>query len=196
MGIEKALEIFNISSIIKESKESLRWKYRKLMLKYHPDVYKGSDYIAKDISLAYELLSDLLTKLEQVNKSDKVSTLVITLNELVKIYSGETIIKDNIKINKSNMKKYNLFILSEVFIYHAGVQTYFSNTEQWNFDDRYNIKCSIYVHNMSETENIQIGILNTMKNIELNTKIMSIILTEKYNIKIAIEFSKKLRKGE
>lgn len=198
MDIINAMKVFDISDIISETDTSLKKKYRVLMRKYHPDSCGGSDDKAKEISTAYSALLGIMDKIKSFNLSRNASIpfVIIGLHELCRIYNNETITViangSEQKITKGDLKRYNIMIALEVAVYHNGVQEVYSNLEPWNISDKYNVKCDIHVTSLNGVEDIQIGFLNTMRDIKLDSSITSIVFTEKYNIKVSVEFFKKL----
>ena len=65
MWLNEALDIFNISDITQETEESLKKKYKKLMLKYHPDSKDGDESKAKNISVAMKLIKEAISKMSK-----------------------------------------------------------------------------------------------------------------------------------
>ena len=62
--IRECCNIFNISNLKEENAETIKKKYHKLCLIYHPDKYKMSDSDKKFINIkeSYEYLIDIKNK--------------------------------------------------------------------------------------------------------------------------------------
>lgn len=60
ISIQQLLQTLELSTDIKDF-SVIKKQYRKLMKKYHPDVYKGNDNKAREIIEAYEKLKEILT---------------------------------------------------------------------------------------------------------------------------------------
>ncbi|MBO5388540.1 MAG: DnaJ domain-containing protein [Lachnospiraceae bacterium] len=202
MGIDEALQIFDISDILEETDVTLKKKYRKLMTKYHPDVC-GDDNKAKDIALAYEFLKDAMVKLAQyklMTKEAERYNILIPLSKLVTIYNGGTITvgsNDNkLELNNKNIRKHNLLILSDVTITHNGITDNFSNIQPWDVNDNYEVNCVIYVDNLDSTEDIKIQIDDSVKNIQMLYQSLKLRVTLEHNISVSIVVSKKIHSAE
>lgn len=199
INIDSAMEIFGIDNISNVDTTELKKKYKNLMRQYHPDVYKGGDDKAKEVSLAYNMIlsiSEKLSQLASLGSNKGTSMIFITLSELIKLYNGETLsikVKDKMEeFTKSDIRQHNTYIISDVMIYHNGLHLTFTNTEPWNLKDEYNVHCDLYVNNLTSDDEVRIGILDSMKDIHFDTESIKVVIREKFNIKVAVTLNKKL----
>lgn len=202
MDIEKAMSIFGLTNIAELDTEELKKSYKTLMRKYHPDTYKGTDDKAKDIIIAYRMLNELMTKmseLEAIGKGRNEPIVALTLSELITLYDGNSIhikVGSNIvNFTKSDLRAYNTYIILDMSIYHNGIHTSVQNMEQWNVSDIYSVHHDLRVRNMRDADDVQVGILNTLKRITMDTNSLKIVITEKFNIKINVSLTKVLDIG-
>lgn len=94
MNLEKSLELFSICDLTAETLDTLKKRYKKLMIKFHPDNCDGDDAKAKNISVAYEVLKDAIDSIRKynaVNTTREEYTIIIPLSKLIEIYNGGTV---------------------------------------------------------------------------------------------------------
>lgn len=195
MNLDKALELFKIEDITQETSATLKGKYRKLMIKYHPDNCNGDDNKAKDISIAYEILKDAAEKIRKYQLMDvkeEKYTLVIPLSKLIDAYSGKTVKIGQNGFNRHDIQKHNTLILSEVTIEHNGVVNRFSNVQHWSISDNYEINCDIIVDKLNNKEVVRIKLEDFDKEFMLSGQAVSIKIPLKFNISVDIRINKKL----
>lgn len=195
MNLDKALELFKIEDITQETNATLKGKYRKLMIKYHPDNCNGDDNKAKDISIAYEILKDAAEKIHKyqlMDAKEEKYTLVIPLSKLIDAYSGKTVKIGQNEFSRHDIQKHNTLILSEVTIEHNGVVNRFSNVQHWSISDNYEINCDIIVEKLNNKEAVRIKLENFDKEFMLSGQAVSIKIPLKFNISVDIRINKKL----
>lgn len=195
MNLDKALELFKIEDITQETSATLKGKYRKLMIKYHPDNCNGDDNKAKDISIAYEILKDAAEKIHKyqlMDTKEEKYTLVIPLSKLIDAYSGKTVKIGQNEFSRHDIQKHNTLILSEVTIEHNGVVNRFSNVQHWSISDNYEINCDIIVEKLNNKEAVRIKLENFDKEFMLSGQAVSIKIPLKFNISVDIRINKKL----
>lgn len=195
MNLDKALELFKIEDITQETSATLKGKYRKLMIKYHPDNCNGDDNKAKDISIAYEILKDAAEKIHKyqlMDAKEEKYTLVIPLSKLIDAYSGKTVKIGQNEFNRHDIQKHNTLILSEVTIEHNGVVNRFSNVQHWSISDNYEINCDIIVEKLNNKEAVRIKLEDFDKEFMLSGQAVSIKIPLKFNISVDIRINKKL----
>ena len=195
MSLDKALELFKIEDITQETSATLKGKYRKLMIKYHPDNCNGDENKAKDISIAYEILKDAAEKIHKyqlMDTKEEKYTLVIPLSKLIDAYSGKTVKIGQKEFNRHDIQKHNTLILSEVTIEHNGVVNRFSNVQHWSISDNYEINCDIIVEKLNNKEAVRIKLEDFDKEFMLSGQAVSIKIPLKFNISVDIRINKKL----
>ena len=199
MTLEKALELFNISDITSETDDTVKKKYKKLMIKYHPDNC-GDDSKAKDISLALEVIKEAIKSIKSykaINEKSEQYTILITLSRLIKLYKGETVTvgnKEDTKVfNKRDIQKHNTLIESEVTIVHNGINKTFSNIQHWSISDKYKINCELIVENLTDKETILIKLEDFEKEISFTSQAVSMVIPLSFNISVEIKIDKKLQ---
>lgn len=195
MSLDKALELFKIEDITQETSATLKGKYRKLMIKYHPDNCNGDENKAKDISIAYEILKDAAEKIRKyqlMDTKEEKYTLVIPLSKLIDAYSSKTVKIGQKEFNRHDIQKHNTLILSEVTIEHNGVANRFSNVQHWSISDNYEINCDIIVEKLNNKEAVRIKLEDFDKEFMLSGQAVSIKIPLKFNISVDIRINKKL----
>lgn len=208
MNLEESLKAFNITDINVETEASIKKRYKKLMIKYHPDNYNGDDTKAKEISLALSVLRDALLKLKQyklINSKQEQFNIVIPLSKLISIYSGESIsikIADNINgvdeiheetLSNKDIQKHNTLIILDATITHNGFVQDFSNIQHWTISDNYEINCDLYVDKLTNNEVVLLKIEDYEKEFEFSSQAASILVKLPFNISVNIKITKRLR---
>lgn len=200
MNLEEAIIIFGIDDITSESEESLKKKYKKMMIKYHPDNIGGDETKAKEISLAFDILKDALLKIKRYNSINIVKeqyNIVIPLNKLISIYNGGTVTigsgDDKKVFGNKDIQKYNTIILLDTTIVYNGQYLNFSNVQHWSISDNYVINCDIIVNNLNDTETVIIKLENIEKEISFKSQAISIKFQLEFNISVEIKINKKLQ---
>lgn len=199
MELQEALDLFEISDISSETEVTIKKKYKKLMIKYHPDNRNGDESKAKDIVTASELLKDVMNKLSTLRALNKVTpnvTIIIPINKLIDIYSGEFITMGNSKekhiIGKKEIQKFTTYIISNVAITHDNVTKNYSNVQLWTIGDSYSIDCNIYVNDITQEESVKIALEDFEKEIRFKSQSIVMKVPLKYNVSVAVRITKKI----
>lgn len=216
MDLKKAMEIFNLQSLSGSNTEAeIKKRYRKLMLKYHPDVSgEESRQTAQDISLAYSILKKALKEDKKhpsanTNKVNK-RKIILPVYNLVEIYKGNVITlcsgHDVLELSRGNMSDFDIAVETNVIIQHNNTELKFSSIETMRQDDCYVVNCEITVDEIANTEDVTIytGKFDTntpnkinssiTKSLGIKSQSLKIIFTLEYNIKIAVVITKKINK--
>lgn len=207
MDIIQATELFNIDNLMDETMKTLKSRYRKLMLKYHPDNC-GNEKVAQSITEAYSILESSVQSIESYNKlfelkeqeSEKL-TSIVTLEMLIQLYEGQNFVvnkqlETGIKtydINRGNFRKYNIFILSNLQLEHNGIRYNFSNIEPWSVGEEFNVYCNINIPSslgINSKEHIKIIVNDNIREFDMTKQLMLIKQTLKFNIKLNINIKK------
>lgn len=200
MNLEKSLELFSITDLTVETIDTLKKKYKKLMIKYHPDNCGGKDDKAKDIGVAFEVLGDAIENIRKytaVNAVREEYTIIIPLSKLIQVYQGGTVTVgsgDNAKVfDRKDIQKYNTLIISEVSLTHNGQVLRFSNMQHWSISDKYVINCELMVENLNDRETVLIKLEDFEKEISFTSQAVSMVIPLSFNISVEIKVDKKLQ---
>ena len=200
MNLEKSLELFKIDDLTVETIDTLKKKYKKLMIKYHPDNCGGKDDKAKDIGVAFEVLKDAIENIRKytaVNTVREEYTIIIPLSKLIQVYQGGTVTVgsgDNAKVfDRKDIQKYNTLIISEVSLTYNGQVIRFSNMQHWSISDKYVINCELMVENLTNKETVLIKLEDFEREISFTSQAVSMVIPLSFNISVEIKIDKKLQ---
>lgn len=200
MNLEQSLELFKIDDITAETIDTLKKKYKKLMIKFHPDNCGGSDDKAKDIGVAFEVLRDAIENIRKytvVNDVREEYTIIIPLSKLIHVYQGGTVTVgsgESAKVfDRKDIQKYNTLIISEVSLTHNGNVFRFANMQHWSISDKYLINCELIVENLSDKETVLIKLEDFEKEISFTSQAVSMVIPLSFNISVEIKIDKKLQ---
>lgn len=200
MNLEKSLEIFNVSDLTVETDETIKKKYKKLMIKYHPDNCNGNDAIAKDVSLAYDVLKEAIENIRKqlaINAVKEEYTIIIPLSKLIQVYDGKNITMSSgekaKEVNRKDIQRYNTLIISDVTLNHNGIEHRFSNIQHWSISDKYVINCEILVNNLFDREKVLIKLEDFEKEISFTSQAVSMLIQLPFNISVEVKIDKKMK---
>ena len=203
MDIEKALELFEITNLASETLDSLKKRYRKLMIKYHPDNRGGDKELAASVSSAYSILKETFEKVDAYNRASvkhEDYNIVIPLSQLVKLYNGSKITLGNNSEKKEfsikDIQKHGALIILDTTINHNGIDYSFTNVQRWSISDNYTINCDIFVENLNNDEKITVRLEDKVSNFSFTSQTISIKLSLSFNISVVIVVNKKIRAND
>lgn len=199
MDLEQALEVFNIEDIASEDNKSIKKKYKKLMLKYHPDNCGGDESKAKDITLAFDIIKNAINNIRKynaVNKAREDYTIVIPISKLIKLYNGGKVnvsYGDNKQVfGIKEIQKYNTLIISDTTIVYNGISYDFQSIQHWSISDEYVINCEILVENINNSEQIKVVVNGIEKSLDFTSQRILIPFILDKNVKVNVRIVKKL----
>lgn len=200
MEVSEALEMFNVSDIAKESSGSLKKKYKRLMIKYHPDNRNGDSSKAVLVSDAYKELKDLLEVIESYAKKKQIldsmeetlETIIITSDQLDKVLSGKTVKIGNKDIDKSELKHYRVVVSSKVFVTVNGYKMEYIKSEIENYQHTYEVYCEVFVDSLKDSVPITIEAFDKKVETTLDTMSMEVTLKSPGGVRIKTTIIKKL----
>lgn len=202
MELTEAMRLLNVSSLTAEGiDKTIKGNYRKLMKRYHPDVYTGDDGdTAKKITEAYKLLKEIANKYSEITNRDigsgaKVDTIVLDLNQLRKLYTEKVqrgkVGSKEVELTINKLGKMNSFILCTAKVLHNGFQKEFTEFNRYNVYGNYQITCCIEVADLTSEEEIQLTILDKTRKISVKAQSLKFIMTVDSNIKVEVVINKK-----
>ena len=169
MNLRDACDIFNISDIGHESHETLKKKYRKLMVRYHPDNF-GNSKIAMEIGEAYRLLKKIVDVQGEINKISDASISIIDLDEI-------TDCEVRNKLNKNLYK--NPYIMINTRYCIDGLWNIAVSILKYDIYDRYTVEIEIMTDNIEEKPlSIIVGGKNFDTTISTSLKIWTVTVGE------------------
>lgn len=196
MKIKQALQIFKINSITEETSETLKKKFKRLMIKHHPDnnLHKKSDISPYDVQEAYQLLKEVLGMYEIVRireRSQNKPTVLITLHDLIDIYSGKDVTRgESDKINKQNLSRFTPYIITTLDIQYNGLTTSEKSIQLKELEDKYEVMCNITVENITDEATVKIFIGDIEREITFKGASIRYIISFDFNIKVHVIINK------
>ena len=190
MNTEEALKVLGLYSITDMSQEELKKKYKMLMIKYHPDNTGGDDNKAKEISIAFKIINDTLTKMNYVEEKNK--SICISLDNLISIYNGKTIRNSkNNEISLSNIYNFNTLIDIKISVKYNNKIIIYSETVKIRKDREFNIACNLQVSKLGQAY-VKVKVYNMEKEITINYDSMAVKFNLGNDLKINVKIDKKL----
>lgn len=224
MEVTEALKILNISKLTIDSEKEIRNSYIMLMKKYHPDLHVDSsdeyEEIAKKINTAYSLLKERVEALKKMKVANddalrhnasvpyhtaglgdiKVNKLVISSEELLRLYKNESIDAtgtiENKVITKSSLYSENVYIDFNAVIAVNGVEKNYYDIVPFRRDDNYDIKFEIPVEKIQEQDKIEIRIHDRKLNFTMSSRSLKIKFKFDSNVKATVLIQKAVIKKE
>lgn len=215
MTITEALQELDLPIKSDLSIKDVKANFRKKMRACHPDINPEiDDHVAAKLNDAYKIvitsvengeLADVLTKqaiLEKYkqHKCDK-PTVVLTVEQLCAIYSGETLTVKSLsgtefKLDKNNRGLFNLIITFKVKIETDNLED--TKTAEFNFchqvRDTYSTEFNINVDSLTDDYKAKLSCAGTKMNLNMPNGVKRINLKMRfdYNIILDIVFTKKV----
>lgn len=216
MDVVKALGILNFNDIQSVDRETLKKSYRSLIRKNHPDLCQGdkkekdkAEEITKQLNKAYELLSNLLDEIDELNRWENITKKVIIrtilpFQTLEDLYDNKPITLrssngESIQLNKGGLKAHNIMFLLECDIVNQcdGVVKHFSTIKPYNLSDEYLIDTQLqFTDDCYNSPSVTIKAYNKELNITLKNEVTKVKLAYKHRVFLIIQIEKKRIKEE
>lgn len=203
MNTQEAISIFNITDIFDEDTQSIKKRYKKLALEYHPDSKNGSTELMAKLNDAHKILNSTIKKVEQFNKinsRNQMNSILIPLESLIKIYSGESVTayshgdkKVSKTINRETLKNNNIIIGIDIGIENRGVLNVYNELQPLSEINNYTVNLDLFVDNIFDTENITIKILDYNKTIKVSSQSIRIKINMHDSVYVTLVIEKKLK---
>lgn len=207
MEVKKALDVFGFKSIDDLTEENLKKAYRKLMKKYHPDLYtknnlglEQAEFKSKQINEANETLGKLLVQIEsfkrweQATRKEEIFT-IIPFESLFSIYSGESIeLHDSngtFLLTKGNLRAHRIILCINCSITYNNVTHNYSELKPAILKDEYEIECAVPVIDDSPLD-IAVNAYGKNLNITLKNKTTRLRLKFEHSIDLILNIQKRL----
>lgn len=194
MTIEEAFRLFNITNINNEDEQSLKKKYRKLMIKYHPDNSSDENNMASVINEEYKKLVSLIKKIELLriieNKQDE-DTVIIDLNNLINILDNKEIILNNgKKCDKTYLSKNTSYIIIYVELEINDTAVVFDKIVRYNSMGNYEMDIDIPVEDIDKQLKLTAKKYNDKISINIDRGMYKIPIRPHKNLKIELNIKK------
>lgn len=205
MNLREALKLFNVDSLSYIDSDELKKKYKRLMIKYHPDNCNGKEDKAKDIVSAHIVIMSVLKEIEKYNsivQGSKSRTVmsIIPFEVLFDLYNNKVITvgngEDKVDIDKNSMLKHDIKIMFDIAITVNNVTTYtnvIKNAEMLRVYD--NIVVDVEVIN-KDPISMTVELYSIKRDIDFTFEMIKIPFKFDNNIKVNITLRKKLKQSE
>jgi len=200
MDLSKALDILNIIDLASITKEELKKKYKKLMVKYHPDNCNGDDTKAKEISIANKIVIDALNEIESYNNLMKaanpvVITTVLPFEIIIKMYDGKTVElgkgEDKLILGANNMLKHNVYVMFDFNVTVDNSTLHFNSMRKIEMLRTYNVDCTIPVTDLGPLK-VKVDMLGVEREFTINYDSIAVPLKFDNDIRVNITLRKSL----
>lgn len=194
MDISKAMQILKLNDFSYLNEENVKKNYRDLIRKNHPDL-GGNNDIAKEINEAHETLLNALNIIKTNNKVTKQSTYIISFEDLIKIFKGNTVKYGEKDINIKNINRLNIVIDININVSFNEFNWEYNKFEIRKLDDKYSIQCKYKVANINDK--VIVNIKAYGKELTLDVSVMNQNINLDYNgIKLKIMLERQLMDDE
>ncbi len=162
MDLNVALELFNICNRLELEDKNLKKKYRKLMMKYHPDNNGGDTDKAAELSLAYEKLKRYneyirVCEVIQSLENKKLDTVCISFRDMLDIINKKKVTVDSREITYQSLDELNVImeITFRVKVNNT-LKTYNTFEVYDKYKQEYDVHCLMEVNDLNKPLNIEV----------------------------------------
>lgn len=176
--------------------ESLKKNYRLYVKKYHPDSCgsaEESELKIREINEAYRILQDEANGVLSGTIESFPSTFIITPIQLNAVLKGNTVsTQEGLKLNKENIRYFNVLVRFEWFISYQGNIARFSQIVVYEPLKVYKLSCEILVD--EDKPEIKLRAYNQDRLIRINYAASSIIMMIQ-DVQVEITIRKRMVKS-
>jgi curved DNA-binding protein CbpA len=195
MTIEKAMKLLEVDNF---NLDDIKKKYKKLIRKYHPDLNAGvNEDICKDLNEAYEIVTNALNDISYIpiyETVQKKPLIILSIEQLEKLYEGQILEINGLKVRKGNRDKFNLFVETSGVFEHNGAVVNYNKILPWDMSDKYEVDYTLETENLDSEHTVNVSLYN--KQIKLTLKSgkqsIKIVLHYKYNITLSLRIIRRI----
>ncbi len=200
MDIKEALALFNITSLDELDTNDIKKKWKKAMLKVHPDA-GGDPKLAAKYNNACEVLLEYTEKLKeykQLIEKSKVEVCIITLTDLIKIYQGQvlesTITNDKGKqksiLSRENMNSKRVILNIPVDVSLNGVESRHECLVLYSNRDEYVVTVQLKDNDMFGEAEVKVGLYDKEISTKMTYSRMMFQFRFEYNILVYVQIER------
>lgn len=192
------LGIEDIYSFDKLDEKEIKKKYKRLMVKYHPDSPTGDTEKATELTDAYNIVIKTIKELKLLSTytSKEQITTVLDLDKLIRMYKGETAkLKSTDKtreLKANELSSHNIFINVAIEMQYNGEVRQFNEINKYNMMDNYTCNCKIFQDNISEPLALKVRCCNITRELTISSANVDLIMNLDSGIKITIQIERKI----
>lgn len=195
MDFREATNILSINDIYNISDNALKKLWKNKIKEVHPDKVLDKrlkdEYTKKtiEINTAYRLIVDMrkaLKKNKVLQGKEYRNLIIISLEDLIKIYNGECVRYNNEKINKAIINNSNVVIQVKYKLEFMGVTRdmveYIVKTPR----DIFKLDIKLKDNNLKENRYITFKICGKKLEFNMSTQVLRLILPLDFNVNVEI----------
>ena len=192
------LGIADIDELINIDESLLKKRYRKGMVKYHPDSPNGDTEKAVELTEAYKIVTNAIKRVKTIavqSKKEQV-TAVIDLKKLIKAFDGSTLkirkADKTVELAKKDLINNNVYILVDASVIVSGVEFNFSEMNNYSLYNKYKCDCSIVQESLDEPLEITVKCCNKSISVTMRSRSMEIPILIDHDIRVTVYVERKL----
>lgn len=203
LNIEESCKLLGIESMYSIGdldESSLKKIYRKKMIKYHPDSPTGDTDKATKLTDAYKIVLSTLKELKLLscNTKEQEITTILELNQLIKLYDGESIklrsSSETKELKANELIRHNIFINVNISINADGVNYDFNEINKYDRFDNYKCDCCLYQTDNNKPIHLKINCYGTIREFDMSTPSVELLIRLDKDIKVKIHIDRKIIK--
>ena len=207
MNLESAMNIFEFNNINELTDESIKKRYRKLIVKYHPDNNNGDIKASQNLNEAKTLLINTLESLKRALKINNISNgiqtreilrTILPFKKVEELYNGGSVTigkgEEAQTIKMVNLVRDEIYILFEYSISYNNITD--NNSEILeaapNSIRQYKLYSNIYVNDLKPVE-VEIKFEGERKRYTISSQSLNIPFVMKSGAIVNIQVTKKIK---
>ncbi len=199
MDAKEAMMLLDIGDIAELTKANIKKKWRKAVLKHHPDLGGDAQKTIK-YNIAYETLliySQKIADIENLAMQSRVETCLMELKELFNIYSNRTVIVNTIvnneikkiEVRKEDLKTKRIALEVPLEIVQDGVIISENHIVLHNARDEYNV--NIYLKsNCNDAMDIVAKLYDKVIKVKMTFPKIKLKFDFDYNIHVFVQLER------